>query len=87
MSSRNNMCLDYRTAKRTFVAKCGHKIMKGEEYFVFDDYFGYQRYHQSECMNCHRNGNKETPKIEYNGIPLCAECERESTCPLRGKEP
>lgn len=42
----------WRTAKRTFVAKCGHKINRGEQYHVFDDYNMYALHHMSKCKAC-----------------------------------
>ena len=54
--ARNNMQLYYRVAGRTFTAKCGHKVRKGERYFVFDDYFGMTKYHESKCLACANNG-------------------------------
>jgi len=44
--------MGYRIAGRSFVAKCGHKIEKGERYLVIDDYFAYVKYHTSKCESC-----------------------------------
>lgn len=52
--ARNNMHMGFRVAGRTFTAMCGHRIKKGERYFVSDDYFANRRYHKSECLNCAR---------------------------------
>lgn len=56
--ARNNMKLGYKTAGRSFVAMCGHRVQKGEQYLVLDDYFAYTRYHTSKCSKC-ANGKKE----------------------------
>ena len=50
--ARNNLQMDVRVARKTFTAKCGHKVRKGERYIVVDDYFAYRKYHNSECMHC-----------------------------------
>ena len=41
-----------RIAGRTFRAKCGHKILKGEVYVTFDDYSMYHHIHDSSCVEC-----------------------------------
>lgn len=56
---QSNLHMGWKTAGRSFVAKCGHRVEKGERYHVFDDYFGYTKYHISQCENCANNG-KET---------------------------
>ena len=53
MSSRNNLKLCQLQAKRTFKAKCGHVVRRGECYAVADDYFNGRRYHTSQCQTCH----------------------------------
>lgn len=50
--AHNNMHVSWRVAGRTFKAKCGHTVLKGEEYHVFDDFFSYTRMHNSSCKEC-----------------------------------
>jgi len=49
---RNNLHMGWKVAGRSFTAKCGHHIKKGEQYHVSDDYFGYRMYHMSQCRRC-----------------------------------
>lgn len=50
--ARDNSRLDWRIAGRSFEAKCGHQVEKGEPYRVFEDFFAYNRIHISQCMDC-----------------------------------
>lgn len=36
----------------TFVAKCGHRVRKGERYVKAVDYCNYNRAYQSFCLGC-----------------------------------
>lgn len=58
MLSHNNMRFSNKVAGRTFTAKCGHKVSKGEAYLAFDDYFAYSRIHISNCLSCASLGSR-----------------------------
>lgn len=65
--ARNNMHIGWRTAGRTFTAMCGHKVKKGEPYFVFDDYFCGTRHHSSQCQKCTAQKEGYAPPKEWDG--------------------
>jgi len=50
--AKSNLHIKFRAAGRTFKAKCGHTVKKGERYLVTDDFFAYNSYHWSACMEC-----------------------------------
>ena len=57
--ARNNMHMGFRVAGRTFNAKCGHRIQKGDTYLVIDDYSAGHKYHDSKCKRCANNGEEK----------------------------
>ena len=85
--AKNNLHKNYRIAGKTFKAKCGHTVRKGEQYLVTDDFFAYTLYHWSACMECAAKtfAVAATKEVQKMWCPKCLSfAERFSSMIFRG---